>query len=50
MTIKELEELLPNITDTKVKQDVEYVLKYAVDIIYYTDCIKYIQNIVSTTK
>lgn len=32
LTIKELEELLPTITDATLKVDIEYILKYAVEI------------------
>lgn len=32
MTLKDLEKALPTITDVTVKADIEYILKYAVEI------------------
>ena len=40
MTLNELEKVLPIITDASVKADIEYILKYAVDICLVVEAYK----------
>ena len=40
MTLNDLEKVLPTITDVAIKADIEYILKYAVEICLVVEAYK----------